>query len=144
MSEQKTSTWAQLKAAAERANNKAKAIQGKATAIGREVITTAEVLGASFVAGFVDERWGVADATTGLKTLMVGNVPASLVGAAALKGAGAFEVFGEYSRDAFALGSGVGANWSSAAGRSSAIRFAARQAEKAAEVAEPTKAKKVA
>lgn len=126
----KKSTWAQLRDAAERANSKAKKIQGQATMIGREVVTTIEIAASSYAVGFVDQKYGAADKETGLKQHKTNGIPSSLLGGAALKGAGFFDVFGDYSRDAFACGSGAIAGWSNTAGRASAIRFDLKNAQK--------------
>jgi len=132
MSETK-STFAQLKDAAERAKNAAARAKAQGTMVAREAIQTVEIGAASFAVGFVDQKWGVVDAETGLKQHKINGIPSSLIAGAALKGASAFEVFGDYSRDGFAIASGAIAGWSNTAGRSAAIRFDAQAAKKTAE-----------
>ena len=139
MSEGKKASFASLRAGLARATAKAAAVQGQATMLAREAITTGEAIAGGFAAGFANQKFGAVDKETGIKVHKTNGVPTVLLASMAVKGAAALNVFGEFSRDAFAVSTGSISSWSSDAGRASAIRLEARDLKRQSEIKVETK-----
>jgi hypothetical protein len=127
------STASDLKAMVERARATTQKYKQNASMLMREGVSTAEIAATGFAVGFANERFGSVDAETGLKLHKTNGVPTALLAGAVLKVGSALDMFGDYSRDGFAVGSGAIAGWANDAGRAAAIRMA-RKDEKAPEV----------
>lgn len=143
MAEGKTS-FKQMAEALSRAKSKAESIKEHGEKIGTEVTRT--VIGgvSSFACGFANQRFGAADAETGIRMHKTNGAPTSLLVGLGIKGAGLFGAFGKADMPAFAVGDGAINSTLDAAGRQAGERFR-RKADKvqAADKAE-TKASEAA
>lgn len=124
----KQSALSKATAAYERMKVQADKAKATGTMLAREIVSTGESLAVSVGVGFADEYWGVEK--NGVRTHTVSGVPTALLGAAALKLAGALGVTGEFQRDAFAFGTGAACGYGTNQGRALAIKFRASQAAK--------------
>lgn len=126
----KKSNLSTLTAALNRAKEQSAKVRDNATMVARELVSTAESAGAGFAAGFGNEKWGVAD-EYGIKEHKTSGVPTSLLAGAALKLGGALGAFGEFQRDAFAVGTGVITDYASRQGARAAKAFEVRNSKAA-------------
>ena len=112
---------------------KAQADKGRETGtmVVKQLVTQGETCGTAYVAGLADQRYGTADAKTGIKQHSTNGIPTAALAGAALDIAAGFGMFGEYQRDAFALATGGLAHFASTQGRMTAIKLEQRMAERA-------------
>lgn len=95
-------------AAFDRLKSKTDKIQQKTTEVFREGVGTVEVSVGAFGAGYVNERYGVADKETGIRIHKTNGVPTTgLVGLGGKLLLGATDVAGEFTRDGYRVCDGL-------------------------------------
>jgi hypothetical protein len=92
----------------------------------------------SFGAGLLDQRYGAADAETGIRVHKVNGAPTSLLAAGAVKGAAALGIFGKFDTVGYAAGDGAFGHAASTWGRIAGerLRSKAEKTEKTEDKAE--------
>ena len=125
----KKSSLSTLSAALNRAKEQSAKVRENATMVARELVSTGEPAATTFAAGFGNTKWGVAD-EYGVREHKTSGVPTSLLAGAAMKLGGALGAFGEFQRDAFAVGTGLIADYAGRQGVRAALAFEARNAAK--------------
>lgn len=135
MSDEKRTTFAELRDAAARWKKKADDFRAHGETIAGEVIATAGVGIGSAGGGFLDEFKGEVIGH-GIRQHKVGSLPTSLAAGVLLEGAAALGFFGKYDRIGYAVGQGAVGNYCSTMGRLAG----ANVREKSATDAKPSKA----
>lgn len=143
MSEAKKSTFRQMADAVQRFKSKADSARERGEMIAGEVLRTGLSAGTSFAAGLVDQRFGEADAETGIRVHRTNGAPTALLAGAAAKVAAGFGLFGKFDTVGFAAGDGAVGAASNTWGRMAGERLRKRE-ERAPASKETTKEKKAA
>ncbi len=125
---QKTPFRAALEAL-ERTKKKADGLKERGEMVMGETVRTLVSSATSFTAGLLEQRYGAADADTGIRVHKVNGAPTALMAGLALKGAAGFGLFGKFDAGGFAAGDGALGHATSTWGRIAGERLR-RKAEK--------------
>lgn len=109
--------------ALQRAKTKADSMKERGETLIGEGMRTLVGGACAFGAGLLDQRFGAADQSTGIRTHKVNGAPTSLLAAAAAKGFAALGGFGKYESVGFAAGDGAWNHAASSWGRQAGERL---------------------
>jgi hypothetical protein len=139
MSEERKSAFAQAKEALARTQKKVEGLKERGETLMSEVVRTAVGAPVAFGAGALEERYGVADAETGIRTHKVNGANTSLLGGLSLKVAAGLGLFGKVEIAGFAAGDGAINHSMSTWGRMAGarLRIKAEKSEAGAKATEP-------
>jgi hypothetical protein len=122
MSEGK-SAFAQAKEALARTQKKVEGLKERGETLMGEVVRTAVSAPVAFTAGALEERYGVADAETGIRSHKVNGANTALLGGLSLKVAAGLGLFGKVEIAGFAAGDGAISHSMSTWGRMAGARM---------------------